>query len=105
MEETNDKRFVPTKHFWIIKGSLIFFLVLAVWLTGYFSGTYNKIYEAMRMQDLARDEMKRDFPHIGLVQSGTPFCYNQGNTYEVKIIPRKNKSLLPLFLTVTPTEF
>jgi len=104
-EENIDKRFVPTKHFWIIKGSLIFFMILATWLTGFFAGGYNKVREAMRMQEVARDEMKRDFPQIALIQAGEPFCQNQGNTYPAKIIPRKNKSLLPFFVAVQTEEF
>lgn len=97
------------KRFWIIKGALIFcFAIACVW-TGYFFGSYKMNLKIQGATMAARSLLLKEHSAVGrsyqLITSGMPFCYNQGNVYPAKIVPVKNRSLMPWFKTVQAEEF
>ena len=110
-EETGDKiaRNIPLTRFWIIKGALIFCFALSFAWLGYYIGTYKVSLKVDFAKYQARQEIlaENTIPGkvLSLVSSGSSFCYNQGNIWPAKIRTRKNRSLMPYFVTLQPTEF
>ena len=107
-----DEHFVlnkQLKRFWIIKGALIFTFALSCVWTGYFFGTYKMSLKVQASVMAARNILLAEPSAVGksyqLITSGMPFCYNQGNIYTAKIVPVKNRSLMPWFKTVQAEEF
>lgn len=80
-------------------------LFVAVFILGYAVGTRLESTRVKAAMLVARQEVIKENPVLELVITGQPFCYSQGNIYPAKIIPRKNRSLMPWFKTVRLDEF
>ena len=100
-----EDRKISLKHFWAIKWTLVSAVIIASLLTGYLVGTHRMDFKIKVAEYSVRKEITEESKPLQLVASGVSFCYNQGNLYPVKIIPVKNRSLLPLFKAVQTEEF
>ena len=92
------RRFV----FWIAASVIAYSLIVG--FIGFEIGQWKESENITSAMVFADRELRKKHPILNLMSDGTSFCYDTGNIYPVEKVPRRYKSLLPLFKAVQ-TEF